>query len=55
MAKKEGNRPKITLACTEGKKWNDVTVKNRQNDRDRIELKKYCRFDRRHTLHRETR
>jgi large subunit ribosomal protein L33 len=32
-----------------------VTVKNRLNDRDRIELKKYCRWERRHTLHRETR
>jgi large subunit ribosomal protein L33 len=30
-------------------------VKNRQNDRDRIELMKYCRWDRKHTLHRETR
>jgi large subunit ribosomal protein L33 len=25
------------------------------NDRDRIELKKYCRWCRKHTLHRETR
>ncbi|HSL66854.1 MAG TPA: 50S ribosomal protein L33, partial [Actinomycetota bacterium] len=25
------------------------------NDRDRIELMKYCRWDRKHTLHRETR
>jgi large subunit ribosomal protein L33 len=25
------------------------------NDRDRIELKKYCRWERKHTLHRETR
>jgi large subunit ribosomal protein L33 len=32
-----------------------MTVKNRINDRDRIELKKYCRRERRHTLHRETR
>jgi len=30
-------------------------VKNRVNDRDRLELMKYCRWDRRHTLHRETR
>ena len=43
MAKKEGNRPKITLACTECKRRNYNTVKNRVNDRDRIELKKYCR------------
>jgi large subunit ribosomal protein L33 len=25
------------------------------NDRDRLELKKYCRWERKHTLHRETR
>ena len=55
MAKKEGNRPTITLACTECKDRNYVTVKNRINDRDRIELRKYCRRERRHTLHRETR
>jgi large subunit ribosomal protein L33 len=30
-------------------------MKNRQNDRERIEMKKYCRWDRRHTLHKETR
>jgi large subunit ribosomal protein L33 len=52
---KTDNRPKITLACTERKRRNYVTVKNRQNDRDRIELMKYCRWDRKHTLHRETR
>src|SRR5437867_1822824 len=52
---KTDNRPKITLACTECKRRNYVTVKNRQNDRDRIELMKYCRWDRKHTLHRETR
>jgi large subunit ribosomal protein L33 len=25
------------------------------NDRERIELKKYCRWERSHTLHKETR
>ena len=54
MAKGD-KRPKITLACTECKQRNYVTVKNRLNDRDRIELRKYCRWERRHTLHRETR
>ena len=54
MAKGD-NRPTITLACTECKRRNYVTVKNRVNDRDRIELRKYCRWERRHTLHRETR
>ena len=54
MAKGD-NRPKITLACTECKRRNYNTVKNRVNDRDRIELKKYCRWCRTHTTHRETR
>jgi large subunit ribosomal protein L33 len=30
-------------------------MKNKQNDRERMELKKYCRWDRTHTVHRETR
>ena len=51
MAKKEGNRPKITLACTDCRRRNYHTVKNRVNDRDRIEMKKYCRWCRGHTLH----
>ena len=38
MARKEGNRPKITLACSNCKRRNYNTVKNRVNDRDRIEL-----------------
>jgi large subunit ribosomal protein L33 len=48
-------RPKITLACQECKNRNYITRKNRRNDPDRIELKKYCPTDRRHTVHRETR
>ncbi|MFY9135505.1 MAG: 50S ribosomal protein L33, partial [Bacillota bacterium] len=30
-------------------------AKNKRNDPDRIELKKYCKFCRAHTLHKETR
>ncbi|HEX9694334.1 MAG TPA: 50S ribosomal protein L33 [Actinomycetota bacterium] len=52
---KTDNRPKITLACTECKRRNYNTVKNRVNDRERLEMKKYCPGCRRHTLHRETR
>ena len=44
-------RVKITLACTECKQRNYDTMKN---DPDRLEMKKYCRFCRKHTLHRET-
>ena len=47
-------RVKITLACTECKQRNYDTMKNKKNDPDRLEMKKYCRFCRKHTLHRET-
>ena len=30
-------------------------MKSKVNDRERIEMKKYCRWDRKHTLHKETR
>ncbi|OLC15172.1 MAG: 50S ribosomal protein L33 [Chloroflexi bacterium] len=44
----------ITLACTVCKRRNYTTVKNKRNDPDRLELTKYCKWDRKHTLHRET-
>jgi len=48
-------RPKITLACQECKHRNYITRKNRRNDPDRLELKKYCPNCRKHQPHRETR
>lgn len=45
----------ITMACTECKERNYTTTKNKKNDPNRLELKKYCPTCRRHTLHRETR
>ena len=54
MAKTE-KRVKITLECQQCKRRNYITTKNKLNDRERIELKKYCRFDRTHTVHKETR
>ncbi|MEG3072554.1 MAG: 50S ribosomal protein L33 [Peptococcaceae bacterium] len=45
----------VTLACTECKRRNYTTEKNKRNDANRIEMKKYCRFCRAHTLHKETR
>ena len=44
-------RTKITLACTECKQRNYNTKKN---DPDRLEMNKYCKFCRKHTLHKET-
>ena len=47
-------RVKITLACTECKQRNYNTMKNKKNDPDRLEMNKYCRFCRKHTVHKET-
>ena len=52
MAKVE-NRPVIQRACTECKERTYATEKNKKNDPNRIELRKYCPRCRRHTLHRE--
>jgi large subunit ribosomal protein L33 len=54
MAKNE-KRVQVTLACEVCKRRNYITMKNKQNDRERIEMKKYCRWDRKHTVHKETR
>jgi large subunit ribosomal protein L33 len=55
MAKKKADRTIVTLECTECNNRNYTTEKNKRNDPQRMELKKYCRVDRRVTVHRETR
>lgn len=45
---------RITLACTECKQRNYDTYKNKKNNPDRIELKKFCKFCNKTTLHKET-
>ena len=50
----ESMRVKITLACSECKQRNYDTNKNKKNDPDRLEMNKFCRFCRKHTLHKET-
>ena len=44
----------ITLACEECKNRNYSTMKNKKKTTDRVELKKFCKFCKKHTLHRET-
>jgi large subunit ribosomal protein L33 len=44
----------ITLACTECKERNYVTNKNKKNDPDRLELKKFCPRCKVIRAHRET-
>ncbi|HNR94588.1 MAG TPA: 50S ribosomal protein L33 [Kiritimatiellia bacterium] len=44
----------ITLACTECKRRNYTTTKDKRLTPGRMEKKKYCPFERKHILHRET-
>jgi len=52
---KRANRMLITLACNECRERNYHTEKNRQNDPDRLELRKFCPRCREQRIHRETR
>ena len=43
----------ITLECTQCKNRNYTSFKNKKNVTDRLTLKKYCRFCRKHVPHKE--
>ncbi|WP_161878860.1 50S ribosomal protein L33 [Alkalibacterium sp. MB6] len=47
-------RVNVTLECTECKERNYLTAKNKRNNTERLEVKKYCPRERKVTLHRET-
>ena len=44
----------IILACTECKNRNYSTTKNKRTMTGKLELSKYCRHCRKHTMHKET-
>ncbi|GAB6183716.1 50S ribosomal protein L33 [Thermodesulfovibrio hydrogeniphilus] len=44
----------ILLQCSECKAKNYSTTKNKKNTPDKLQLKKYCKHCRKHTLHKET-
>ncbi len=52
MAKSK-NVELIAMQCSECKRRNYTTKKNKRNTQGKLELQKYCRFDRKHTLHKE--
>jgi large subunit ribosomal protein L33 len=54
MAKKTDARGVIHLACTTCQERTYTSSKNKKNDTQRLELKKYCPRCRVHTLHKET-
>ena len=46
----KGPRENITLECTECKRRNYITSKNKRNNTER----KYCKFCKKTTVHKET-
>jgi len=56
---KAPNRINIQLECTSCRKSGVpgvsryMTTKNRKTTTERLELKKYCPFERKHTVHKE--
>ena len=62
MAKNKSTRILITLECTECRSNKNkrsmgvsryLSQKNRRNNPERLELKKYCRFCNKATIHKE--
>ena len=54
MASKKQVVELVALQCSDCKRRNYTTSKNRRNTQEKLEFKKYCPFDRKHTLHKET-
>jgi large subunit ribosomal protein L33 len=46
-------REQVILACTECKRRNYMTTKNKKVASGRMEVTKFCRFDRKRTPHKE--
>jgi large subunit ribosomal protein L33 len=46
-------REQITLQCTECKNKNYTSMKNKKTTTERLEMKKFCPFCRKHHAHKE--
>ena len=53
MAGAKVKTEQIHLQCTECKRKNYITTKNKQNVPEKLELKKYCPHDKKYTIHKE--
>lgn len=47
-------RELLNLACSECKRRNYTTDKNKRTTPEKLNLLKYCKFCRKHTVHKET-
>ncbi len=54
MGIKGKNDRMVVLACEECKERNYTTTKNKKNNKERMELNKYCPKCQKHTAHKET-
>jgi len=43
----------IILQCSDCKRRNYTTTRNKKKQTERLEIKKFCPFCRKHTLHKE--
>ena len=50
----KGAREPITLECTDCKRRNYMTEKNKKKNTDRLEIVKYCKYCKKRTTHKET-
>jgi len=46
-------REQVILQCIECKQRNYMTTRDKRKNPERYELKKYCKFERKHTVHKE--
>ena len=46
-------REQILMACSVCKRRNYANTRNKKKQSDKMELKKFCSFCRKHTLHKE--
>jgi len=53
MAKAKSAVELVALECSECSRRNYTTKKNRRNTQGKLEMRKYCKFDRKHTVHKE--
>jgi len=48
-------RENVTMQCGDCKRRNYATTKNKKKTTAKLEFRKYCRFCRKHTAHKEAR